>query len=135
MLAVPPMLHHAQVIIACSQRWRETSEEKRAQARLQDHMINEARQAAEVHRQVRFFACFAVNLNSTTYRQQVVECHAKQASVILRKVYKKLVAAENQHGDQFVIEYMNHASVILRKSTHAGLLSSAAMANPHSLCV
>lgn len=35
------------------QRWRETSEEKRAQARLQDQMINEVRQAAEVHRQVR----------------------------------------------------------------------------------
>ncbi|KAL0032328.1 hypothetical protein WJX79_005517 [Trebouxia sp. C0005] len=35
------------------QRWRETSEEKRVQARLQNHMINEARQAAEVHRQVR----------------------------------------------------------------------------------
>ncbi|DBA93672.1 TPA: Methionine aminopeptidase 2A [Trebouxia sp. C0006] len=50
---VPAMLHHAQVTNACSQRWRETSEEKRAQARLQDQMINEARQAAEVHRQVR----------------------------------------------------------------------------------
>jgi len=37
----------------CSQRWRETSEEKRAQARLQDQMINEVRQAAEVHRQAR----------------------------------------------------------------------------------
>ncbi|KAL3132680.1 Methionine aminopeptidase 2A, variant 2 [Trebouxia sp. C0010 RCD-2024] len=35
------------------QRWRETSEEKRAQARLQDEMINEVRHAAEVHRQVR----------------------------------------------------------------------------------
>ena len=35
----------------CSQRWRETSEEKRAQARLQDQMVNEVRQAAEVHRQ------------------------------------------------------------------------------------
>ncbi len=76
-------LHHAQVIIACSQRWRETSEEKRAQARLQDQMINEARQAAEVHRQVRFFACFAVNMKSATYRQQVVKCHAMKTSVIL----------------------------------------------------
>lgn len=37
------------------QRWRETSEEKRAQARLQDQMINEVRQAAEVHRQVRTY--------------------------------------------------------------------------------
>lgn len=35
------------------QRWRETSEEKRAQARLQDQMVSEVRQAAEVHRQVR----------------------------------------------------------------------------------
>jgi len=83
MTAVPAMLHHAQVTNACSQRWRETSEEKRAQARLQDQMINEARQAAEVHRQVRFFACFAVNMKTATYRQQVVTCYAMQTSVIL----------------------------------------------------
>ncbi|KAI3428315.1 hypothetical protein D9Q98_006695 [Chlorella vulgaris] len=35
------------------QRWRETSEEKRELDRLQHGMINEVRQAAEVHRQVR----------------------------------------------------------------------------------
>ena len=92
MTAAPAMLHHAQVTKACSQRWRETSEEKRAQARLQDQMINEARQAAEVHRQVRFFACFAVKMNSASYCQPFVNCHAKQASLILRNVYKKLVA-------------------------------------------
>ncbi|KDD76864.1 M24 metallopeptidase [Helicosporidium sp. ATCC 50920] len=37
------------------QRWRETSEEKRLQERLESDMVNEARQAAEVHRQVRKF--------------------------------------------------------------------------------
>ena len=92
MTAVPAMLHHAQVTKACSQRWRETSEEKRAQARLQDQMINEARQAAEVHRQVKFFACFAVNMKSETYRQQVVKCHAMQASAVLQNGYKNLAA-------------------------------------------
>lgn len=35
------------------QRWRETSEEKRDIERLQHGMVNEVRQAAEVHRQVR----------------------------------------------------------------------------------
>lgn len=39
--------------LPCSQRWRETSEEKRELDRLQHVMINEVRQAAEVHRQVR----------------------------------------------------------------------------------
>lgn len=37
------------------QRWRETSAEKREMDRLQWDMINEVRQAAEVHRQVRSF--------------------------------------------------------------------------------
>lgn len=37
----------------CSQRWRETDAEKRELERLAFDMINEARQAAEVHRQVR----------------------------------------------------------------------------------
>eukprot|EP00884_Botryococcus_braunii_P004532 jgi/Botrbrau1/1407/Bobra.0063s0105.1 len=37
------------------QRWRETSEEKRELERLQHDMINEVRQAAEVHRQVRAY--------------------------------------------------------------------------------
>lgn len=36
----------------CSQRWRETNEEKRALQRSEHDMINEVRQAAEVHRQV-----------------------------------------------------------------------------------
>lgn len=49
--------HHAipsffTAVHVCSQRWRETSEETRHRARLQDDMINEIRQAAEVHRQV-----------------------------------------------------------------------------------
>lgn len=35
------------------QRWRETNEEKRQLERLENDMINEVRQAAEVHRQVR----------------------------------------------------------------------------------
>ena len=43
------LLHFKQ---ACSQRWRETSAEKRDLERLQHSMINEVRQAAEVHRQV-----------------------------------------------------------------------------------
>ena len=38
---------------ACSQRWRETSEEKRELERLEFDTLNEVRQAAEVHRQVR----------------------------------------------------------------------------------
>ena len=37
----------------CSQRWRETDEEKREIERLDADMINDVRQAAEVHRQVR----------------------------------------------------------------------------------
>eukprot|EP00887_Chlorella_sp_A99_P002610 scaffold6.g2610.t1 len=37
------------------QRWRETNEEKRHLYRLQHDMINEVRQAAEVHRQVRSY--------------------------------------------------------------------------------
>lgn len=37
------------------QRWRETNEEKRALERSQYDMINEVRQAAEVHRQVRSY--------------------------------------------------------------------------------
>ena len=36
----------------CSQRWRETSEEKRDIERLQADMVNDVRRAAEVHRQV-----------------------------------------------------------------------------------
>lgn len=36
-----------------SQLWRETSEEKRALERLEKDVINEVRQAAEVHRQAR----------------------------------------------------------------------------------
>mmetsp|Transcript_7337 Transcript_7337/g.17636 ORF Transcript_7337/g.17636 Transcript_7337/m.17636 type:complete len:453 (-) Transcript_7337:533-1891(-) len=35
------------------QRWRETNEEKREKQRLEESIINEVRQAAEVHRQVR----------------------------------------------------------------------------------
>ena len=35
-----------------SQRWRETSEEKRELERLEFDTLNEVRQAAEVHRQV-----------------------------------------------------------------------------------
>jgi methionyl aminopeptidase len=38
-----------------SQRWRETAAEKRELDRLQQDMINEVRQAAEVHRQVRAY--------------------------------------------------------------------------------
>ena len=40
------------ITCVCSQRWRETSEEKRDIERLQHGMVNEVRQAAEVHRQV-----------------------------------------------------------------------------------
>ena len=36
----------------CSQRWRETSAEKRDKARLNTDLVNEVRRAAEVHRQV-----------------------------------------------------------------------------------
>ena len=36
----------------CSQRWRETSEEKQNLERMERDMVNEVRQAAEVHRQV-----------------------------------------------------------------------------------
>ena len=36
---------------ACSQRWRETSAEKRELARLDNDLLQEVRQAAEVHRQ------------------------------------------------------------------------------------
>ena len=36
----------------CSQRWRETSEEKQHLERMEQDMVNEVRQAAEVHRQV-----------------------------------------------------------------------------------
>ncbi len=36
----------------CSQRWRETREEQRELERLNFEMVNEVRQAAEVHRQV-----------------------------------------------------------------------------------
>lgn len=39
-----------------SQRWRETSEEKREMERLQHDMINEVRQAAEVHRQASYLS-------------------------------------------------------------------------------
>lgn len=35
-----------------SQRWRETSEEKRDIERLQEDMVNDVRKSAEVHRQV-----------------------------------------------------------------------------------
>ena len=38
---------------ACSQRWRETNEEKRAMERSNEDMMNATRKAAEVHRQVR----------------------------------------------------------------------------------
>ena len=37
--------------VACSQRWRETSAEKRELARLDNDLLQEVRQAAEVHRQ------------------------------------------------------------------------------------
>ena len=47
---------HEVAVALCSQRWRETSEEKRDIERLQQDMINEVRQAAEVHRQAS--ACF-----------------------------------------------------------------------------
>lgn len=42
------------LVLLCviSQRWRETSAEKREQERLEFDTINEVRQAAEVHRQV-----------------------------------------------------------------------------------
>ena len=60
----------------CSQRWRETSEEKRAQARLQDQMINEVRQAAEVHRQASHL-CLELSLHpSLTTLQPVAETQA-----------------------------------------------------------
>ena len=39
-------------ISPCSQRWRETSEEKRHLESMERDMVNEVRQAAEVHRQV-----------------------------------------------------------------------------------
>jgi len=39
-----------------SQRWRETSEEKRSIEKTEQAIINEVRQAAEVHRQVRMHA-------------------------------------------------------------------------------
>ena len=42
---------HEVAVALCSQRWRETSEEKRDIERLQQDMINDVRQAAEVHRQ------------------------------------------------------------------------------------
>lgn len=37
-------------------RWRETSEEKRHQARLEDDMVRDVRKAAEVHREARDYA-------------------------------------------------------------------------------
>ena len=37
--------------VACSQRWRETSAEKRELARLDNDLLQEVRQAAEAHRQ------------------------------------------------------------------------------------
>lgn len=40
------------MLSSCSNLWRTTSEEKRAQERLEKPMYNEIRQAAEVHRQV-----------------------------------------------------------------------------------
>jgi methionyl aminopeptidase len=43
---------NASTTAICSQRWRETDEEKRALDRSNFDMINEVRQAAEVHRQV-----------------------------------------------------------------------------------
>ena len=43
-------------ISLCSQRWRETSEEKQHLERMERDMVNEVRQAAEVHRQVVFFS-------------------------------------------------------------------------------
>lgn len=105
------MLHHT-VIIACSQRWRETSEEKRVQARLQNHMINEARQAAEVHRQVRFSACFAVNMNLPTYLPASCQMSCQASVTLFGKDDQKLVAGDSQHGDQLTIEYMNRESGI-----------------------
>ena len=39
--------------VACSQRWRETSAEKRELARLDNDLLQEVRQAAEIHRQAR----------------------------------------------------------------------------------
>ena len=40
-------------LLLCSQRWRETSAEKRELARLDNDLLQEVRQAAEVHRQAR----------------------------------------------------------------------------------
>ena len=42
------------VLSTCSNLWRITSEEKRAQERLEKPMYNAVRQAAEVHRQVTY---------------------------------------------------------------------------------
>ena len=48
------MLHSTPLtpLSLCSQRWRETSEEKQHLERMEQDMVNEVRQAAEVHRQV-----------------------------------------------------------------------------------
>jgi methionyl aminopeptidase len=49
---VNPSAARSRMLGSCSQRWRETDEEKRALDRSNFDMINEVRQAAEVHRQV-----------------------------------------------------------------------------------
>lgn len=46
-----PMPNEQPLSVACSQRWRETSAEKRELARLDNDLLQEVRQAAEVHRQ------------------------------------------------------------------------------------
>jgi hypothetical protein len=47
------VLFHADMCgVGISQRWRETSEEKRELERLEFDILNEVRHAAEVHRQV-----------------------------------------------------------------------------------
>ena len=51
-------LHHPLAMSWRSQRWRETSEEKRSKERMEHAIINEVRQAAEVHRQVLAHAPF-----------------------------------------------------------------------------
>ena len=57
----------------CSQRWRETSAEKRELDRLQADMVNEVRQCAEVHRQVRISAGRAVQIGATDTKAAVLE--------------------------------------------------------------
>ena len=65
------MLHSTPLtpLSLCSQRWRETSEEKQHLERMERDMVNEVRQAAEVHRQVLFSsaaAAVALTIPQTT---------------------------------------------------------------------